>query len=62
MKVKIVGDYEIHHTLGEGSFGKVKYAIKRSSGEALAIKVSNLVRHALDWNRSDILISINGNI
>jgi hypothetical protein len=40
MKVKIVGDYEIHHTLGEGSFGKVKYAIKRSSGEALAIKVS----------------------
>ena len=52
MKVRIVGDYEIHHTLGEGSFGKVKYGVKRSTSEALAIKVHNAFdRHliVIDW-------------
>jgi len=41
---KRVGKYEIGKTLGEGSFGKVKYALNVETGEAVAIKVSALRR------------------
>mmetsp|Transcript_42611 Transcript_42611/g.70586 ORF Transcript_42611/g.70586 Transcript_42611/m.70586 type:complete len:493 (-) Transcript_42611:501-1979(-) len=37
--VKKVGKYEIGKTLGEGTFGKVKYAINTETNEAVAIKV-----------------------
>ena len=37
--VKRVGKYELGRTLGEGTFGKVKYAVNVESGEAVAIKV-----------------------
>lgn len=36
---KKVGQYEIGKTLGEGTFGKVKYAVHTVTGEAVAIKV-----------------------
>ena len=41
---KRVGKYDIGKTLGEGSFGKVKYAVNVETGEAVAIKVSALLR------------------
>ena len=37
--VKTVGSYELYRTLGEGSFGKVKYAVNRDTNEAVAIKI-----------------------
>lgn len=37
--VKTVGKYQIGKTLGEGTFGKVKFALNTESGEAVAIKV-----------------------
>jgi len=37
--VKKVGKYEIGKTLGEGTFGKVKYAINSETDERVAIKV-----------------------
>lgn len=37
--VKKVGKYEIGKTLGEGTFGKVKYAINTETDERVAIKV-----------------------
>ena len=37
--VKRVGKYELGRTLGEGTFGKVKYAINTETKEAVAIKV-----------------------
>jgi len=37
--VKKVGKYEIGKTLGEGTFGKVKYAVNSETNEAVAIKV-----------------------
>lgn len=36
---KRVGKYELSRTLGEGTFGKVKYAVNTETGEAVAIKV-----------------------
>jgi len=36
---KKVGKYDMGRTLGEGTFGKVKYAVDRETGEAVAIKV-----------------------
>ncbi|KAJ0399437.1 hypothetical protein P43SY_005376 [Pythium insidiosum] len=36
--VKKVGKYEIGKTLGEGTFGKVKYAVNTETGERVAIK------------------------
>ncbi|GMH51426.1 hypothetical protein TrST_g4613 [Triparma strigata] len=38
-KTKKVGKYEIGQTLGEGTFGKVKYAVNTETQEAVAIKV-----------------------
>ena len=37
--VKTVGNYELYRTLGEGSFGKVKYAVNKETNEAVAIKI-----------------------
>lgn len=37
--VKRVGKYEIGKTLGEGTFGKVKYAVNTETGEKVAIKI-----------------------
>lgn len=37
--VKKVGKYELGRTLGEGTFGKVKYAMNTETNEAVAIKV-----------------------
>lgn len=37
--VKKVGKYELFRTLGEGTFGKVKYAVNTESQEPVAIKV-----------------------
>ena len=37
--VKSVGKYDLYRTLGEGAYGKVKYAIDRTNNEAVAIKV-----------------------
>ena len=37
--VKKVGKYELGRTLGEGTFGKVKYALDTETNEAVAIKV-----------------------
>lgn len=37
--VKKVGKYELGRTLGEGTFGKVKYAINTETNEAVAIKI-----------------------
>ena len=36
---KTVGKYQIGKTLGEGTFGKVKFAVNSETGEAVAIKV-----------------------
>jgi serine/threonine protein kinase len=38
-KTKRVGKYELGRTLGEGTFGKVKYAVNTETNEAVAIKV-----------------------
>jgi serine/threonine protein kinase len=37
--VKTVGKYELYRTLGEGSFGKVKYAVNKETNEAVAVKI-----------------------
>eukprot|EP01033_Poteriospumella_lacustris_P001769 gene1769-1284_t len=37
--VKKVGKYELGRSLGEGTFGKVKYAIDTETNEAVAIKI-----------------------
>lgn len=39
--VKTVGKYDIYRTLGEGNFGKVKYAIDRDAAAPVAIKILN---------------------
>jgi serine/threonine protein kinase len=38
-QVKRVGKYEIGKTLGEGTFGKVKFAVNTETGEKVAIKI-----------------------
>ena len=37
--VKTVGKYDIYRTLGEGSFGKVKYAVDKEGSLPVAIKI-----------------------
>eukprot|EP01032_Pedospumella_encystans_P033552 gene33552-37920_t len=37
--VKKVGKYELGRSLGEGTFGKVKYAVDTETNEAVAIKI-----------------------
>lgn len=36
---KGLGKYEVGRTLGEGNFGKVKYARNAESGQSFAIKI-----------------------
>lgn len=51
--VKEVGSYLLHHTLGEGTFSKVKYALHKDTKNQVAIKIldkeklihSNMVSH-----------------
>ena len=38
-KVKVVGEYELGRTLGEGTFAKVKFGRHAASGETVAVKV-----------------------
>lgn len=37
--MRVLGKYELGRTLGEGNFGKVKYALHVHSGHPYAIKV-----------------------
>eukprot|EP00163_Fabomonas_tropica_P027260 TRINITY_DN5198_c0_g1_i1.p2 TRINITY_DN5198_c0_g1~~TRINITY_DN5198_c0_g1_i1.p2 ORF type:complete len:100 (+),score=26.40 TRINITY_DN5198_c0_g1_i1:148-447(+) len=37
--VKVVGKYSIGKTLGEGTFGKVKFATNTQTGQNVAIKI-----------------------
>ena len=37
--VKKIGNYELGKTLGEGRFGKVKFAVNTVTGENAAIKI-----------------------
>jgi hypothetical protein len=37
--VKRVGKYEIGKTLGEGTFGKVKYAVNTETGEKVSFSL-----------------------
>lgn len=37
--VKTVGKYDLYGTLGEGAFGKVKYAVNTETNEPVAIKI-----------------------
>ena len=37
--LKLVGKYQLHETLGEGSFGKVKRATHTETHESVAIKI-----------------------
>lgn len=53
---KRVGKYELGRTLGEGTFGKVKFAVNTETGEMVAIKVGSggdgdgvLVRFRRTW-------------
>ena len=41
--MKCVGNYELYRTLGEGSYGKVKYGVNKLTKEAVAIKVREAV-------------------
>ena len=36
--VKTIGKYDLYKTLGQGSFGKVKFAINRETNEPCAVK------------------------
>lgn len=45
-----VGKYEIGKTLGEGSFGKVKYGRHVETGQSVAIKIiarDHVLRHKM---------------
>ena len=35
---KIVGKYDLQQTIGQGAYGKVKYAVHTETGEPVAIK------------------------
>jgi carbon catabolite-derepressing protein kinase len=39
--VQRMGQYDVHKTLGEGSFGKVKLATHIVSGQVVALKIIN---------------------
>ncbi|KAK9161855.1 hypothetical protein Syun_008196 [Stephania yunnanensis] len=52
-RVVVAGKYQVGRTLGEGNFGKVKYAENVLSGEAFAIKILDknmiITRNSTDW-------------
>lgn len=37
--MRVLGKYELGKTLGEGNFGKVRYALRLDSGRPYAIKI-----------------------
>ena len=37
--MKSIGNYDLYKTLGQGSFGKVKYGVNKLTNEAVAIKI-----------------------
>ncbi|KAK9136557.1 hypothetical protein Sjap_007151 [Stephania japonica] len=57
-RVVVAGKYEVGRTLGEGNFGKVKYAENVFSGEAFAIKILDkniiITRNSTDWIMREI--------
>ncbi|KAK9139065.1 hypothetical protein Scep_008746 [Stephania cephalantha] len=57
-RVVVAGKYEVGRTLGEGNFGKVKYAENVLSGEAFAIKILDknmiITRNSTDWIMREI--------
>jgi 5'-AMP-activated protein kinase catalytic alpha subunit len=38
-RAALLGAYKLGETLGEGSFGKVKHALRRATGENFAVKI-----------------------
>jgi hypothetical protein len=40
--VRTVGNYDLFHTLGVGSYGKVKFGVNKKTGEEVAIKVRSV--------------------
>jgi hypothetical protein len=42
--VKMIGDYIVKGTIGQGSYGKVKLGVHRVSGEKHAIKILNKLK------------------
>ena len=52
-KFKLIGDYIICDTIGNGTFSKVKLGIHRANKEKVAIKVieKNFVKDKNDWDR-----------
>lgn len=50
-----LGKYELGRTLGEGNFGKVKYAKNLDSGQSFAIKILEKNR-ILDLNITDQVV------
>jgi serine/threonine protein kinase len=48
--MKRVGKYEMGRTIGQGTFAKVKFAVDRDTGHAVAIKVlakSTILKHKM---------------
>ncbi|PRP79114.1 serine/threonine-protein kinase MARK2 [Planoprotostelium fungivorum] len=44
MGIKMIGDYQIGETIGEGSFSKVKLGVHKNTGEKVALKTIGLER------------------
>mmetsp|Transcript_2 Transcript_2/g.3 ORF Transcript_2/g.3 Transcript_2/m.3 type:complete len:638 (-) Transcript_2:1216-3129(-) len=40
---KVIGDYEIGHTLGKGAFSVVKYCVHKTTRQPFAVKIINMV-------------------
>lgn len=57
---KKIGPYLIGNTIGEGTFGKVKLAIHRPTGEKVAIKIleKKLIKEQADIRRVNREIKI----
>lgn len=49
--VKRVGRYEVGKTLGEGTFGKVKYAVNTETGEKVRASRGRLDAHGVSITR-----------
>ena len=40
----LIGDYILKHTIGKGTFSKVKLGINKNTGEKVAIKILDKIR------------------
>ena len=49
LQVKRVGKYEIGRTLGEGTFGKVKYAVNTETGEKVRVLFQVVFLPVMIW-------------